>query len=52
MDGFNTISGVYEYDFDIPTGTEVHQILYMTYDGQDIPHKPKKFRVKLSRLER
>ena len=36
MDGFNTISGVYEYDFDIPTGTEVHQILYMTYDGQDM----------------
>ena len=36
MDGFNTISGVDEYDFDIPTGTEVHQILYMTYDGQDM----------------
>ena len=36
MDGFNTISGVYEYDFDIPTGTEVHQILYMTYDVQDM----------------
>ena len=34
MDGFNTISGVYEYDFDIPTGTEVHQILYMTTMGK------------------
>lgn len=36
MDPFTTTSGVYEYDFDIPTGTEVHQILYMTYDGQDM----------------
>ena len=36
MDPFNTISGVYEYDFDIPTGTEVHQILYMTYNGKDM----------------
>ena len=36
MDAFNTISGVYEYDFDIPTGTEVHQVLQMTYDGRDM----------------
>tara|TARA_X000001388_G_scaffold6543_1_gene4196 strand:+ start:643 stop:1317 length:675 start_codon:yes stop_codon:yes gene_type:complete len=36
IDPFNTISGVYEYDFDIPTGTEVHQILYMTYNGKDM----------------
>lgn len=36
MDPFTTTSGVYEYDFDIPTGTEVHQILYMTHDGQDM----------------
>ncbi len=36
MDPFTTTSGVYEYDFDIPTGTEVHQILYMTYDGKDM----------------
>jgi len=36
MDAFNTISGVYEYDFEIPTGTEVHQVLYMTYDGRDM----------------
>ena len=33
MDAFNTVAGVYEYDFDIPVGTEAHQILYMTHDG-------------------
>ena len=36
IDPFNTISGVYEYDFDIPTGTEVHQVLLMTHDGRDM----------------
>ena len=36
MDPFNTIAGVYEYDFDIPTATEVHQVLYMTHDGNDM----------------
>ena len=36
MDPFNTVSGVYEYDFDIPVGTEVHQVLQMVYDGQDM----------------
>ena len=36
IDPFSTIAGVYEYDFDIPTGTEVHQILYMTHDGNDM----------------
>jgi hypothetical protein len=36
MDPFNTVSGVYEYDFDVPVGTEVHQILLMTHDGRDM----------------
>lgn len=36
IDPLNTISGVYEYDFDIPTGTEVHQVLLMTHDGNDM----------------
>ncbi len=36
LDAFSTIAGVFEYDFDIPTGTEVHQILYMTEDGNDM----------------
>ena len=46
MDAFNTISGVYEYDFDIPTGTEVHQVLNMTYDGRDMdPISPRSLEV-------
>ncbi len=36
MDPFNTVAGVYEYDFDIPVGTEVHQVLLMTHDGRDM----------------
>ena len=36
MDPFNTIAGVYEYDFDLPVATEVHQVLYMTHDGNDM----------------
>jgi len=46
MDAFNTISGVYEYDFDIPTGTEVHQVLQMTYDGMDMdPISPRSLEI-------
>ena len=36
LDVIGTIAGVYEYEFDQPTGTDVHQILYMTYDGRDM----------------
>jgi len=36
LDPITTVSGVYEYDFDAPTGTEVHQILWMTFDGNDM----------------
>jgi len=36
LDPITTVSGVYEYDFDQPSGTEVHQILWMTYDGNDM----------------
>tara|TARA_B100000427_G_scaffold329587_1_gene346461 strand:- start:15691 stop:16371 length:681 start_codon:yes stop_codon:yes gene_type:complete len=36
LDPISTISGVYEYDFDQPSGTDVHQILYMVYDGKDM----------------
>ena len=36
LDPISTVSGVYEYDFDQPTGTEVHQILWMTYNGNDL----------------
>ena len=36
IDPVSTIPGVFEYDFDIPSGTEVHQILHATYDGKDM----------------
>lgn len=36
LDPITTISGVYEYEFDQPSGTEVHQILWATYDGHDL----------------
>jgi len=36
LDPITTISGVYEYEFDQPTGTDVHKILWMTYDGDDL----------------
>ena len=36
LDPITTISGEYEYEFDQPSGTEVHQILWATYDGNDL----------------
>ena len=36
LDPITTISGEYEYEFDQPSGTEVHQILWATYDGHDL----------------
>jgi hypothetical protein len=36
LDPITTISGVYEYEFDQPSGTEVHQVLWATYDGHDL----------------
>ena len=36
LDPITTISGEYEYKFDQPSGTEVHQILWATYDGNDL----------------
>jgi len=36
LDPITTIGGVYEYEFDQPSGTDVHQILWMTYDGDDL----------------
>ena len=36
LDPITTIAGVYEYDFDQPTGTAVHSILWMTHDGDDL----------------
>jgi hypothetical protein len=36
LDPITAISGVYEYDFDQPTGTDVHQILWATHEGEDL----------------
>ena len=36
LDPITTVSGIYEYEFDQPTGTDVHQILLATYDGHDL----------------
>ena len=36
LDAINSVSGVFEYEFDQPTGTEVHQVLWATYDGHDL----------------
>lgn len=36
LDPITTISGTYEYEFDQPSGTEVHQVLWATYDGHDL----------------
>ena len=36
LDPLNSISGEYEYEFDQPSGTDVHQIMWMTYDGNDL----------------
>jgi hypothetical protein len=42
LDVISSISGVFEYEFDQPTGTDVHQILWMTYDGEDMdPTSPR-----------
>tara|TARA_Y100001937_G_scaffold126894_1_gene197401 strand:+ start:667 stop:1350 length:684 start_codon:yes stop_codon:yes gene_type:complete len=42
LDVITSISGVFEYEFDQPTGTDVHQILWMTYDGEDMdPTSPR-----------
>jgi hypothetical protein len=36
LDPITTVSGIYEYEFDQPTGTDVHQVLWATYDGHDL----------------
>jgi len=36
LDNITTVSGTHEYEFDQPTGTDVHQILWATYDGHDL----------------
>jgi len=49
LDPITSISGVYEYEFDQPSGTDVHQILWMTYDGHDLdPISPRSLELNYS----
>ena len=36
LDPISTVSSTYEYEFDQPTGTAVHSILWMIHDGDDL----------------
>jgi hypothetical protein len=36
LDPISTVAGVFEYDFDQPTGTDVHRILWMIHAGDDL----------------
>ena len=36
LEPITTISNIYEYDLEPPTGTTVHKILWVTHDGQDL----------------
>ena len=49
LDPMTSISGVYEYEFDQPSGTDVHAILWMTYDGDDLdPISPRSLELNYS----
>ena len=49
LDPITSISGVYEYEFDQPSGTDVHAILWMTYDGHDLdPISPRSLELNYS----
>ena len=36
LDPVSTVADIYEYDFGQPVGTQVHQILWMIHDGNDL----------------
>ena len=49
LDAITSIPGVYEYEFDQPSGTDVHQILWMTYDDNDLdPISPRSLELNYS----
>ena len=49
LDPITSIPGVYEYEFDQPSGTDVHAILWMTYDGDDLdPISPRSLELNYS----
>ena len=36
LDPLTTVSNIYEYDLESPSGTSVHKILWMTHSGKDL----------------
>lgn len=36
LDPLTTVSGMYEYDLEVPTGTSVYKILWVTHEGKDL----------------
>lgn len=36
LDPLTTVSGIYEYDLEAPSGTAVHKVLWVTHDGKDL----------------
>lgn len=36
LEPLTTVSGIYEYDLEVPTSTAVHKVLWVTHDGKDL----------------
>lgn len=36
LDPVTTVSGIYEYDLETPSGTSIHKVLWVTHEGQDL----------------
>ena len=36
LDPVTTVQNIFEYDLEPPSGTSVHKIIWMTYDGEDL----------------
>ena len=36
LDPLTTVSGIYEYDLEAPSGTNVHKVLWVTHEGKDL----------------
>jgi len=36
LDPVTTVSGIYEYDLEAPSGTSVHKIMWVTHDGKEL----------------
>lgn len=36
LDPITTVANIYEYDLEAPTGTTIHKIMWVTFDGKDL----------------